>query len=185
MLKSTTACHLASVQRHQENAESTRVFTYADMQKVSWQHCGTRGTQYALGGDESKATPPLHHSTSHQNPTTSISMDIAPHHLHLHNQSLHHSSATLRRTSCSARQLAPQHTTPTPDTHTGFRPPIPTRHLHTIIPYCQIFPILVFSPFRHHELHFWGLFSAVTQWRGAPVVASEAMVLGLDERTMT
>ena len=108
--------------------------------KVSWQHRGSRCIHYTLDGDESKATPPLHHSTSHQSPTTSISIDIAPHHLHLHKRSLLNSSATLRRILFSAQQLACPNTTPTPDTHTGFRPPIPQRHLHIIIPYCHIFP---------------------------------------------
>jgi hypothetical protein len=111
--------------------------------QVSWQHGGTRRTHYALGGYESKAPPPLHCSTSHQNPTTSISMDIAPHHLHPHKRAMHNSPATLRWISFSAQQLAPRHITPQlhpPDTHTGFRPPIPTRHLHIIIPYCHIFP---------------------------------------------
>ena len=162
--------------------QGNRLRRYA---QVSWQHCGTRGIHYALSGDASKAAPPLHYPTSHQNPTTSTSMDIAPHHLHLHNRSLHNSSATLRRTLPSAQQPAPRHTTPTPDTHTGFRPPIPTRHLHLIIPYCQIFPSWFFSPSRHHELHFWGFSSAATQWRGTPVAAAGAMVFGLDEWTMT
>ena len=137
--------------------------------KVSCQHGGTRRIQYALGGDESKATPPLHRSTSHQNPTTSISMDIAPHHLHLHNQSLHNSTATLRRIPFSAQQLAPpsHHTTPTPDTHTGFRHPIPPRHLHIIIPYCYISPSR-YSHFSGITNYISGAFlSAATQWRGA------------------
>ena len=110
--------------------------------QVSWQHGGTRRIQYALGGDESKATPPLHRSTSHQNPTTSISMDIAPHHpapaKATHAQLARHASLDIIPSTAACTPTHP--TTPTPDTHTGFRPPIPTRHLHIIIPYCHIFP---------------------------------------------
>jgi len=141
MLKFTAACNLASVQCHDGKALSTR---YSPAQICNGKLAAPRFEMYTLHSrrDESKATPPLHHSTSYQNPTTSISIDIAPQHPHLHKRSLHNSSATLRWISFSAQQLAPRHhhTTPTPDTHTGFRPPIPPRHLHIIIPYCHIFP---------------------------------------------
>ena len=109
--------------------------------KASWQHRSLRCIHYILDRNESNATPPLHYSTGHQNPTTSISIEIAPQHPHLHKRSLHSSSATLRWISFSAQQFAPPtphhiftrypHWIPTPD---------PTTTLHIIIPYCHIFP---------------------------------------------
>jgi hypothetical protein len=162
--------------------QGNRLRRYA---QVSWQHCGTRGIHYALSGDASKAAPPLHYPTSHQNPTTSTSMDIALHHLHLHTRSLRNSSATLRRTPHSAQQRAP----PTHHTYTRYPHWISTpdpnttpSHHNSVLSH---FHILVFSLFRHHELHFWGFSPAATQRRGAPVVAARAMVFGWDEWTMT
>lgn len=185
MLKFTAACHLASVQCHDGKALSK---WYSPAQICKGKMAASRFETYTLHfrRDESKATPPLHDSTSHQNPTTSISIDIAPQHPHLHKRSLHNSSATLRRIPFSAQQLA----TPTPH-HTFTRYPdwIPTpnptttpSHLNSVLSH---FPILVFSLFWHHELHFWGFSPAATQWRSAQVVAARAMVFGWDEWTMT
>lgn len=54
---------------------------------------------------------------------------------------LHDSSASLRRRHRPAQQPKTLH--PTPDTHAGFRPLSPIRHLHIIIPYCLL-SLLVF-----------------------------------------
>jgi len=89
-----------------------------------------------------------------------------------------------------------------PNTNFGTAACAPTHHTHTRYPHwiptpnpittpshhnsvLSNFSILVFPPSWHHELHFWSFSCAITQWRGASVVASGAMVHGLDEWTMT